>query len=130
MTQQDKERQEEQQRLEGKVFYPHTPSQLMEVIDLAFDYRGDVTIETRDGSKIEGYLFNRNPESSEPYIQLLPPDRDEEVVIPYRDIVGIAFTGADPAFGKSWEAWMKKSAEQRKAEAARLASEAARRGHL
>ena len=32
---------------------------LAEVIERAFDYRGDVTIVRRDGSEIVGYLFNR-----------------------------------------------------------------------
>ena len=37
-----------------------TTSSLAEVIDQAFDYRGNVTVVQTDGSETVGYLFNRN----------------------------------------------------------------------
>ncbi len=48
-------------------------SGLAEVIEQAFDYRGDVTIVTRDGGRQVGYLFNRRRDVSAPFIQMLPP---------------------------------------------------------
>jgi hypothetical protein len=36
---------------------------LQTLIDQAFDFRGDVTLELTDGSEVTGYLFNRNHET-------------------------------------------------------------------
>lgn len=130
MPQETKLHGHEPPRLEGKVFQPQNERELIEAVEFAFDYRGDVTIEMTNGTTVEGYLFNREREVAEPWVQMFPKHQKEVVTILYRDIVKIAFTGEDTAFGKSWEAWLKKNAEQRKAEAARLAKEAAARGHL
>ena len=43
---------------------------LAEVIERAFDYRGDVTIVRRDGSEIVGYLFNRDATVAQPFVQV------------------------------------------------------------
>ena len=43
---------------------------LAEVIDLAFDYRGNVTVAKVDGAEVEGYIFNRNADVPEPFIQM------------------------------------------------------------
>jgi len=99
-------------------------------VELAFDYRGDVTLEVTSGEKIEGYIFNRNAVASPPFLQLFPKGQPGEMKIPYPDIVAIAFTGEDTASGKSWEAWVRKKESERKAEAARIAGEAQARGHL
>ena len=32
---------------------------LEEVVERAFDYRGNVTVVRTDGAEVEGYLFNR-----------------------------------------------------------------------
>ncbi|MFQ5881668.1 MAG: hypothetical protein ACE5I9_04250 [Candidatus Methylomirabilales bacterium] len=96
----------------------------------AFDYRGDVTLELKDGSRLEGYVFNREPKGAEPYIQLFPKGEPGAKTIKYWDIVAIEFTGEDTAFGKSWEAWAAKSQSLRKAEAERIRAEAEARGDL
>ena len=36
-------------------------------------------------------------------------------MIAYTDIASLAFTGRDPAAGKSWEAWVKKYMERKAA---------------
>ena len=41
-----------------------------EVIDRAFDYRGDVTVVMHDGTEVVGYLFNRNADTAVPFVQL------------------------------------------------------------
>src|SRR2546430_11655316 len=33
---------------------------LEEVVERAFDYRGNVTVVKADGTRLEGYVFNRN----------------------------------------------------------------------
>lgn len=43
---------------EGHVFQPGSFSELAESVELAFDYRGDVTVSLKSGESIGGYLFN------------------------------------------------------------------------
>jgi len=82
-----------------------------DAIDQAFDYRGDVTIETSDGKRINGFLYDRNSEDHEPYIRIMPSDGSARLTIPYIKIQSLVFSGKDTAFGKSWEAWVRKHAE-------------------
>ncbi|MFQ5960112.1 MAG: hypothetical protein ACE5MG_01860, partial [Candidatus Methylomirabilales bacterium] len=103
---------------------------LFEVIEAAFDYRGDVTLELKDGSRIEGYVFNRETRGTESYIQLFPKDESGTKAIQYTDIVAVEFSGEDTAFGTSWEAWVTKSEALRKAEDERVRAEAEARGDL
>jgi hypothetical protein len=86
-------------------------------LEKAFDYRGDVTITRKDGSTIEGYLFDRRNASTlkDSIVRLYPKNSNEKVSISYADIAALAFTGRDTAAGKSWEAWMKKYAEKKAA---------------
>ena len=42
---------------------------LAEVVEFAFDYRGNTTIVKRDGTEIVGYIFNRNTYGSESFIE-------------------------------------------------------------
>jgi len=115
--------------LEGSVFTCQSERDRVEAIDQAFDYRGDVTLDVR-GERVEGYIFNRDSHASPPRVQMFIKGSDEPRVIPYADINSIAFTGKDTANGKSWEAWVNKKASERKAEADRIAAEAAAQGHL
>ncbi len=34
-------------------------NELREALEKAFDYRGDITITRKDGTKVNGYLFDR-----------------------------------------------------------------------
>ena len=63
----------------------------------AFQYRGDVTVHTGDGSAVTGYLFNRDTRASEPFVQLFETRTGREVSLPYRSITGVLFTGRDAA---------------------------------
>ncbi len=87
---------------------------LDEVVDLAFDYRGDVTLDLRDGSVLVGYLFNRDAEAAVPYVQLVSADGASRT-IPYAEIGRIRFTGKDTAAGASWEAWKERKAAEKAA---------------
>jgi len=88
-------------------------AELLEAIERAFDYRGDVTITTKDGRSIEGYVFDRRPGES---VRLLPKDGSgQKVTVAYSDIADLAFTGRDTAAGKSWEAWVRKYRERKAA---------------
>jgi hypothetical protein len=83
---------------------------LRSALEKAFDYRGDVAITCRDGSKLEGYIFDRVTGKSLPdsFVRILPRDSNQKLKISYADIAALAFSGRDPAAGKSWEAWVRK----------------------
>ena len=82
-----------------------------QVVDLAFDYRGNTTIVKADGTTVEGYIFNRDSNVSEPYLEYFAASGDGPFSLPYSQIVNIDFTGKDTAAGKSWEAWLKRKEE-------------------
>jgi len=115
--------------LEGAVFTFQSETDRFEAIDKAFDYRGDVTLTLRDG-QIEGYIFNREPKAAPPRIEVFIKGSDQPRIIPYADVMAIAFTGKDTADGKSWDAWVNKKESERQAEAARIKAEAEAQGHL
>ncbi|MGA7751582.1 MAG: hypothetical protein WCB05_02080 [Candidatus Sulfotelmatobacter sp.] len=107
----------EREHLEGWIPALASEEELRMALEKAFDYRGDVTITRKDGSKIEGYLFDRRsgPTLKDSLVRLYPKNSSEKVAIPYSDIAALAFSGRDTAAGKSWEAWMKKYAEKKAA---------------
>lgn len=116
--------------LEGRVFRPASSAETAEAVELAFDYRGDVTLELRSGESVVGYLFNRQVAAADSYIELFPADSPAPRRIPYQSIATIAFTGEDTANGKSWETWVSKKESERRAEAERVAADAKARGYL
>ena len=84
-------------------------------LEKAFDYRGDVTLTTKDGKQIDGYIFDRvsGPTLATSFVRVLPNDSNQRQKIAYADIAALAFTGRDPAAGKSWEAWVRKYWEKK-----------------
>jgi len=117
-------------RLAGRVFRPASFDEVAEAVELAFDYRGDVTLSLQSGESLCGYVFNRRLDGSESTLDLFPTENPNAVVVRYGDIAAIAFTGEDTASGKSWESWMAKKESERRAEAERVATEAKALGHL
>ncbi|MBY0506695.1 MAG: hypothetical protein K2X03_22440 [Bryobacteraceae bacterium] len=97
------------ENLQGRVWEAASEAELREGLEKAFDYRGDVTITRRDGTVIDGYIFDRLAAGTlaESYIRLFPRGSSQKVAIAYADVKTLAFTGRDTAAGKSWEAWMK-----------------------
>ncbi len=116
--------------LESRVFKPTSAIETAEAVELAFDYRGDVTLTLRSGQSISGYIYNRQGTSTDSYLELFPADRPDAQRIPYSDIATIAFTGEDTANGKSWEAWVSKKDSERRAEAAKIEAAARTKGYL
>ena len=116
--------------LEGRVFTPSSPGEITEAVELAFDYRGDVTLTLRSGEAVTGYIYNRQAAATESYLELFPGDRPDAQRIPYSEITTIAFTGEDTANGKSWEAWVSKKESERRAEAAKIEEIARTKGYL
>src|SRR6476469_1488673 len=105
------------EKLEGWVPELAGEEEVRQALEKAFDYRGDVTITRKDGSKVEGYIFDRRSGKtvSDSMVRLYPKDSGEKLAIPYADIAALAFTGRDTAAGKSFEAWVKKYWEQKAA---------------
>ena len=115
---------------QGRVFQPASFSELVEAVELAFDYRGNVTVTLKSGESLCGYLFNRQVSGPDSSIDLFPSDDSPARQIRYDRIVTIAFTGEDTATGKSWESWIAKKDSERRAEIARVAADAKARGIL
>jgi hypothetical protein len=104
----------EKRVLEGWVPDIAAEEELRQALENAFDYRGNVTITTRDGRKIEGYIFDRRtgPTLAASAVRLIPKPatKDEppqKLTIPFSDIAALAFTGRDMAAGKQWENWVR-----------------------
>ncbi|MGH9640002.1 MAG: hypothetical protein ACRD3Y_08075, partial [Bryobacteraceae bacterium] len=107
----------EREELEGWIPALASEEEIKAALDKAFDYRGDVTITRKDGTKLEGYLFDRRtgPSLEQSFVRVMPKDTDEKLAIPYADVAALAFSGRDTAAGKSWEAWVRKYWEKRAA---------------
>jgi hypothetical protein len=105
------------EKLEGWVPTVAGEEELRQALEKAFDYRGDVAITRKDGSKVEGYIFDRRSGKTlaESVVRLYPKDSAQKVSVPYSEIAALAFSGRDTAAGKSWEAWVRKYWEKRSA---------------
>jgi hypothetical protein len=92
-------------------------NELRAALEQAFGYRGDVTITLKSGESVVGYVFDRRPGKSlaDSYVRVLPEESHQRRDIAYAEIAALAFTGRDPAAGKSWEAWVKKYEEKKAA---------------
>lgn len=97
------------EKLEGSVPALASDEDLRAALEQAFDYRGDVLITRKDGTKVEGYIFDRRNGKTleESSVRLLPKDGSGKVSVSYSQIAALAFTGRDMAAGKSWENWVK-----------------------
>jgi hypothetical protein len=107
----------EREHLEGWIPALASEEELRVALEKAFDYRGDITITRKDGSKVEGYLFDRRTAATlkDSVVRLYPKTSNEKISVSYADIAALAFSGRDTAAGKSWEAWMKKYSEKKAA---------------
>ena len=105
------------EKLEGAVPELANEAELREALEKAFDYRGDVTITRKDGSRVEGYIFDRRsgPTLASSAVRIMLQNSPQKVSIPYSDIAALAFTGRDMAAGKSWEAWVRNYWEKKAA---------------
>ena len=108
---------EQHHKVEGWVPELATEDDLRTALEEAFDYRGDVTITRKDGSSVEGYVFDRRSGATlaESVVRVIPQNTREKIAIPYSDIAALAFSGRDTAAGKSWEAWVRKYWEKKAA---------------
>ena len=77
-----------------------------ELIEKAFDYRGDVTLDLNTGKSVEGYIFTRD--NKKQTLSLFPKGIPTPKNFIYSQIKDIRFTGEDTAAGKSWAEWKAK----------------------
>jgi hypothetical protein len=121
------------QSMEGAVFEIKSPADLDKAVREAFDYRGDVTVTLKSGQVIEGFFSNYDYKRNQAQVFVQEPENKRNSslqTVALDDIVRIAFTGGDIAFGKSWEDWMTKSEKERAKEAELLAAKSKELGHL
>ena len=107
----------EREQPEGWVPAMASDAEVREALEKAFDYRGDITITRKDGSTVQGYLFDRKNGTTlaDSYVRLIPANEPGKVKIAYSEIAALAFTGRDTAAGKTFEAWVKKYWEKKAA---------------
>ena len=111
----------ERENLEGWIPELATDAEVREALEKAFDYRGDVTVTRRDGTTIEGYLYDRRSEATleASLIRIIPTPKTgvpvERQMVSYADIAAVQFSGRDTAAGKTFDAWIKKYWEKKAA---------------
>ena len=115
----------ERENLEGWIPALASDAEVREALEKAFDYRGDVTITRKDGSAVEGYLYDRRSGKTldESLVRIIPTPAKgaqsgaalQRLNIPYSDIAALKFSGRDTAAGKTFEAWVKKYWEKKAA---------------
>ena len=81
--------------LQGWVPSLASDEEVCEALEKAFDYRGDITITKKDGSTIEGYVFDRRTGATlaASQVRVLLPGSSQKISIPYSEIAGLAFSG-------------------------------------
>ncbi len=87
-----------------------------QIIDHAFDYRGNTTLVLMNGDERVAFVSNRDSSGPKPFIQIFDEDGRGPTTIPYSEIRSIKFTGKDTAAGKSWEEWVKRKATSKQTE--------------
>ena len=107
----------EKENLEGWIPTMASEAEIREVLEKAFDYRGDVTLTLKDGRTVNGYVFDRRTGATleDSVVRMIPANDRAKVTVVYSDIAALAFTGRDTAAGKSFEAWVKKYWEKKAA---------------
>lgn len=107
----------EHEQLEGSVPSLASEEEIRQALEKAFDYRGDVTITTKGGEKIEAYIFNRQSGSTlaDSSIQYFAPNAAAKQKLSYAEIARLEFSGKDRAAGKHWEDWVKAHNERKAA---------------
>lgn len=106
------------ENLEGYIPFMASDEEICVALEKAFDYRGDITLTRKDGSIVEGYLFDRSSTGrklADFYVRLYRKNTDEKIKIAYSDVARLEFSGKDTAAGKSFETWVKKYNEKKNA---------------
>jgi hypothetical protein len=99
----------EHENLEGWIPELASDEDLRQALEKAFDYRGDITITTKGGERIEAYIFDRVPGRTlaESFVRYFTPAAADKRKLSYAEIARLEFSGKDRAAGKHWEDWVK-----------------------
>lgn len=106
------------ENLEGWIPSLATDEEIRAAFEKAFDYRGDITLTLKDGSQVEGYVFDRRSDGktlADCAVRLFPKNQHQKISVRYSDVARIEFTGKDTAAGKSFETWVRKYNEKKAA---------------
>src|SRR6202022_3312701 len=89
-------------QLEGWIPPLATEEEIRGAPEKAFDYRGDVTITLKNGTQVEGYIFDRQNGGTlaDSHVRVFPKNYDTKITIPYSEIQALAFPRRAPAPGK------------------------------
>ena len=115
----------ERENLEGWIPALASEAEIREALEKAFDYRGNVTVTRKDGSVVEGYLYDRRTGATlaDSVVRIIPsPPKGvsaettvQRLMIPYAEVAALQFSGRDTAAGKTFEAWVRKYWEKKAA---------------
>jgi Zn/Cd-binding protein ZinT len=107
----------EHHNLEGWIPELANEDDLVQALEKAFDYRGDVTLTLKNGERIEAYIFNRlsGATLANSYVQYFTPSATDKRRVSYAEIARLEFSGKDRAAGKHWEDWVQKYNEKKAA---------------
>ena len=105
------------EKLEGWIPDLVSEQELIQALEKAFNYRGDITLTLKSGERIEAYIFNRHTGGSlaDSWVHYFAPNSSERQKISYAEIARLEFTGKDRAAGKHWEDWVKAYNERKAA---------------
>ena len=102
--------------LQGLVAGREDETALLDALEKAFDYRGDVTITTTDRRTIEGYIFDRRRADTLAGSTVRLMDKSgERITVAFSDIDALEFTGKDTAAGKTFDKWIERYIEKKRA---------------
>ncbi|MCH2145161.1 MAG: hypothetical protein MK082_08450 [Phycisphaerales bacterium] len=110
---------------QGGILEPHDEPSMRDALEVARDYRGDVEIELKDGTRLLGFVFDIDTKAGDgPAARMELPKDGGRRVVKSAEIKCIHLSGKDPAAGKSWENWVRRYAEKKLAgESASIESE-------
>jgi len=77
-------------------------------LEAAFNYRGNVTLTLKNGEAIVCFLFNRELNSQEPFVEVFLTGSGNYHKYAISELADIQLTGEDHAAGKSYQEWLAK----------------------
>src|SRR3954447_6735430 len=86
------------EKLQGWVPSLANEEELKTALEKAFDYRGDIRVLCKNGTLVDGYLYDRRVAQTlaDSKIRILPSDGSPRVTIPYSEIAQLVFSDRDP----------------------------------
>ena len=85
------------ENLEGWIPSLATDDEIRAAFEKAFDYRGDVTLTLKNGSSVEGYIFDRRSNGktlADCVVRLFPKTEDRKVSVSYADVARVELHGS------------------------------------